>query len=137
MGTKREYCRNELQEERDLPTPLQRPRIPIWVAGIWPHKKPFRRAAQFEGVYPQRSGRPFTPEDLREVLAFIQTQRTTTTPLEAIAFGLTSGTDTVGDAAHVTAFAQAGATWWLEHFTPHHSVEQVRKRIKLGPPLIS
>ena len=20
-----------------LPTPLQRPRIPIWVAGIWPH----------------------------------------------------------------------------------------------------
>ena len=34
-----------------LPTPIQRPRIPIWVAGNWPHKKPFRRAAQ---VYQRR-----------------------------------------------------------------------------------
>ena len=29
-----------------LPTPLQQPRIPIWVAGMWPGGRPFRRAAQ-------------------------------------------------------------------------------------------
>lgn len=119
-----------------LPTPLQRPRIPIWVAGIWPHKKPFRRAAQFDGVYPQMSGRALEPEDLREILAFIQTQRTQTAPFEALAYGRTSGTDKARDAAHVAAFAQAGATWWLEHFAPQHTVEQVRERIWQGPPRI-
>ena len=116
------------------PTPVQRPRIPIWVAGIWPHTKPFRRAAQFDGVYPQRSGRALTPEDLREILAFLQTQRTRSTPFEALAYGRTSGSDTAQDAAHVAAFAQAGATWWLEHFAPELSVEQVRERIGQGPP---
>ena len=116
------------------PTPVQRPRIPIWVAGIWPHKKPFRRAAQFDGVYPQRSGRALTPEDLLEILAFLQTQRTQTTPFEALAYGRTSGTDKAADAAHVSSFAQAGATWWLEHFAPQQTVEQVRERIQQGPP---
>ena len=119
------------------PTPVQRPRIPIWVAGIWPHKKPFRRAAQFDGVYPQMRGRALEPEDLREVLAFIQTQRTHTAPFEALAYGQTSGSDTAADAAHVAALAQAGATWWLEHFAAEQTVERVRERIGQGPPCLS
>jgi alkanesulfonate monooxygenase SsuD/methylene tetrahydromethanopterin reductase-like flavin-dependent oxidoreductase (luciferase family) len=127
----------QLSPVRFRPTPMQRPRIPIWVAGIWPHKKPFRRAAQFDGVYPQMSGRALGPEDLREALAFIQTQRTQTTPFDVLAYGLTSGTDKAADAAHVAAFAQAGATWWLEHFDPLQTVEQVRERIQQGPPYLS
>lgn len=119
------------------PTPVQRPSIPIWVAGIWPHKKPFRRASQFDGVYPQMRGRALEPEDLREVLAFLQTQRTHTAPFEALAYGQTSGSDTDADAAHVAAFAQAGATWWLEHFAPEQTVERVRERIQQGPPRLS
>ena len=35
-----------------LPTPVQRPRIPILVAGFWPNKKPFQRAARWDGVMP-------------------------------------------------------------------------------------
>src|SRR5438874_5033871 len=35
-----------------LPRPLQQPRIPIWLAGIWPHPRPFRRAAKWDGVVP-------------------------------------------------------------------------------------
>lgn len=77
------------------------------------------------------------PGDLREVLAFIQDQRTHTTPFEVLAYGRTSGTDTNQDAAHVAAFAQAGATWWLEHFAPEQTVEQVRERIHQGPPRLS
>ena len=69
-----------------------------------------------------------------EILAFIHTQRTRTTPFDALAFGLTSGTDKAADAAHVASFAQAGATWWLEHFAPHQTLEQVRQRIHQGPP---
>lgn len=127
----------QLAPVRFRPTPVQRPRIPIWVAGIWPHHKPFRRAAQFDGVYPQQRGHALTPEDFRAILAFIQTQRTHTTPFEALAYGLTSGSDHAADAAQVAAFAQAGATWWLEHFSPQHTVEQVRARIRAGPPQIS
>ena len=124
----------QLAQVQFRPTPVQQPRIPIWVAGIWPHPKPFRRAAQFDGVYPQQRGRALTPEDFREILAFIQVQRTRTTPFDALAYGLTSGTDTAADASRVAAFAQAGATWWLEHFAPQHTVEQVRQRIQAGPP---
>ena len=127
----------QLSPVQFLPTPLQTPRIPIWVAGIWPHTKPFRRAAQFEGVYPQQRGHPLTPEDFQQILAFIQTQRTRTTPFDAVAFGRTSGADKASDAAHVASFAQAGATWWLEHFAPQQTVEQVRQRITLGPPRLS
>jgi alkanesulfonate monooxygenase SsuD/methylene tetrahydromethanopterin reductase-like flavin-dependent oxidoreductase (luciferase family) len=123
----------QLSSVQFLPTPLQRPRIPIWIAGIWPHKKPFRRAAKFDGVNPQMSGRALMPEDFREILAFIQTQRPQTTTFEALAYGRTSGSDKAANAAHVVAFAQAGATWWLEHFAPEQTVEQVRQRIQQGP----
>ena len=34
------------------PTPVQRPRIPIWVAGAWPRPGPLRRAARFDGSTP-------------------------------------------------------------------------------------
>ncbi|HYS35807.1 MAG TPA: LLM class flavin-dependent oxidoreductase, partial [Pseudonocardiaceae bacterium] len=35
-----------------LPASVQRPRPPIWVAGYWPHRRPMRRAAQWDGVVP-------------------------------------------------------------------------------------
>jgi len=34
------------------PTPVQAPRIPVWVAGQWPNRRPFRRAARWDGVFP-------------------------------------------------------------------------------------
>lgn len=37
-------------ETQFLPKPVQSPRIPIWIAGTWPHKLPFRRAARYDGV---------------------------------------------------------------------------------------
>ncbi len=42
----------QLETMRFLPTPLQTPRIPIWVGGTWPNKAPFRRAARYDGVCP-------------------------------------------------------------------------------------
>lgn len=124
----------QLSQVRFLPKPLQQPRIPIWIAGNWPHTKPFRRAAQFDGIFPQMLTRAITPEDFRELLGYIQAHRTQTTPFDAVAFGLTSGTDKARDAAQVTSFAEAGATWWLESFDPLQTVEQIRQRIHQGPP---
>jgi 2-keto-4-pentenoate hydratase/2-oxohepta-3-ene-1,7-dioic acid hydratase in catechol pathway len=107
------------------------------VAGNWPQKKPFRRAAQFDGVFPQRLSRALTPEDFRELLAYISAHRTRTTSFDVVASGSTSGTDKAGDAAQVASFAQAGATWWVEGFDPLQTFEQVRERIGQGPPRLS
>ena len=37
---------------RFLPRPIQRPRIPIWVAGFYGKPRPLRRAARYEGFFP-------------------------------------------------------------------------------------
>ena len=34
------------------PRPVQRPRIPIWLAARWPRRRPIRRAARWDGVFP-------------------------------------------------------------------------------------
>ncbi len=35
-----------------LPTPVQRPRVPVWIGGFWPHRPPMRRAARWDGAIP-------------------------------------------------------------------------------------
>src|ERR1700733_13883317 len=42
----------ELWEGEFEPRPLQRPRIPIWVAGRWPNRRPLTRAATWGGLFP-------------------------------------------------------------------------------------
>lgn len=124
----------QLSQVQFLPKPVQQPRIPLWIAGNWPHKKPFRRAAKFDGAFPLMLERALTPDDFREILDYTHAQRTQTSPFEVIAGGLTSGTDNAQDVAHVASFTEAGATWWLESFYPRHTLEQVRQRIHQGPP---
>lgn len=34
-----------------LPRPVAQPRIPVWVAGRWPYRRPLRRAAQWDGLF--------------------------------------------------------------------------------------
>jgi alkanesulfonate monooxygenase SsuD/methylene tetrahydromethanopterin reductase-like flavin-dependent oxidoreductase (luciferase family) len=94
-----------------LPTPVQRPRIPIWVAGMWPNRAPFRRAARFDGVVPiavDERGMPasLTPETLAEVVAYVREHRETDEPFEVVHGGL-------ADPEAVRASAEAGATWYL------------------------
>ena len=40
-----------------LPTPVQRPRIPVWVVGAWPHERSMRRAARWDGIFVQARAR--------------------------------------------------------------------------------
>lgn len=124
----------QISQAQFLPRPYQQPRIPIWVAGYWPTKKPFRRAAQWDGVFPLMRERALTPVDFQEILAYTHAQRTQSTPFDVVASGLTSSTDKSQAAAHVSSFAEVGATWWLEGFNPSHTLEQVRQRIHQGPP---
>ncbi len=34
------------------PVPVQHPRIPVWVAGRWPKRRPVERAARWDGFFP-------------------------------------------------------------------------------------
>jgi len=128
------YAVNETQF---LPRPLQSPRIPIWAAGTWPHPRPFRRAARYEGVVPISTDieKDLTPADTRAIIDFIKLHRHTNQPFEVVHTGNTTGKSQSQDAEVVGRFADAGATWWFESPLPWRlSFEEVRTRIRSGPP---
>lgn len=54
------------------PTPVQRPRVPILLAGWWPNRKPFDRGARWDGLMPVTRNYPeqFTADELREMVAY-------------------------------------------------------------------
>lgn len=58
------------QVRADLrPRPVQRPRPPVWVAGVAPHRRPLARARRWDGIVPIGSGEHLTPEGLAAYLA--------------------------------------------------------------------
>ncbi len=135
-----------LKEMIFKPTPLQSPRIPIWVAGAWPNKAPFRRAARWDGVYPVRWESPLGPDDLREIAAYIGRYRTSNGRFDVVHGGATPGDDLEKAVNIVSPFAEAGVTWWVEDLGPERfrpftydssyvwPVEEMRQRIRQGPP---
>jgi len=118
---------------RFLPPPLQRPRIPVWVAGVWPNRKPFRRAAQWDGVFPLSQQSPFVePDELRAILALIRGERTATSPFDVAVGGMSAD---AANGARLAALRDAGATWWLEWAKPAPGeLARIRARIRSGPP---
>lgn len=56
--------------------PIQRPRIPIWLAARWPSKKPIRRGAEWDGIMPitNRFPEQFTEAEMREMVAYYRLQ---------------------------------------------------------------
>jgi Luciferase-like monooxygenase len=59
-----------------LPTPVQRPRVPVWVGGIWPNKAPMRRAARWDGAIPAMAdfatGRTPDASEVQELVLFLR-----------------------------------------------------------------
>ena len=131
----------QLTNAHFLPKPVQA-QIPIWVAGIWPNTKPFRRAAQWNGAFPLERGLSFTqqmsPERIHEVVSYVQAQQpseTRSAPYDLVHWGITTGEDAAADLALIEAYQAAGVTWWLENFNNERgSIEEQRARIRKGPP---
>jgi alkanesulfonate monooxygenase SsuD/methylene tetrahydromethanopterin reductase-like flavin-dependent oxidoreductase (luciferase family) len=130
-----------------LPTPVQQPRIPIWVAGMWPNKPPFRRAARWDGVVPisVNAGpdpQQLTPDDLRAIVTYTRRRRAGTDPFEVITYGVTPH-DPIEAGAQVAPYAEAGVTWWIDDLSPWSfgwqppgpwPTDAIRARIQAGPP---
>ena len=128
---------------RDLhfdPRPVQRPRIPVWPIGAWPHAKSLSRAARWDGiVVSDMSGasedEKGTPQVIADVAAWMAEHREPSGPFEIVIEGLTSGADHAADRAMLEPMAQAGATWFIEsRWEEDQSVDTVRERIRRGPP---
>ena len=124
-----------------LPRPLQRPRIPVWVAGTWPYQRPMRRAAAWDGAFPLKVGEGFeyqmTPDELREVIDFVTPLRAGEGPYDIVHAGLLSGEREL-DRSRTQRYAEAGVTWWLEHIYPGRmSLDEIRRFIAVGPPRTS
>lgn len=120
-----------------LPAPVQRPRIPIWVAATWPHKRPVRRAAKWDGLCPiGMDDQPLTPEQVREMLAIVHQTRPATEPFDVILAGFTGNLSADEAAARLSPLAEAGATWWQEGLMPNDSLDDLRDRIQQGPPRV-
>jgi len=127
-----------VEQAQFLPRPLQSPRIPIWIAGTWPHRAPFRRAAHYDGAVPVVGdfSSSLTAADLLELVEFVRSCRTKTTRFDVVQFGSTAG-DKTHDREIVTPYAIAGATWWVENVDPaRQTLSEVRNRIRRGPPVI-
>jgi alkanesulfonate monooxygenase SsuD/methylene tetrahydromethanopterin reductase-like flavin-dependent oxidoreductase (luciferase family) len=118
------------------PRPLQRPRIPVWIGGGWPARRPFRRAARWDGVFPVLQGAPhevtMAPEQLREILAYTQSHRPARlAPLDAIMEG-----NSDGDRAALGDYRAAGLTWYVEKLGWWRGdLDHTRAFIAGGPPL--
>jgi alkanesulfonate monooxygenase SsuD/methylene tetrahydromethanopterin reductase-like flavin-dependent oxidoreductase (luciferase family) len=121
------------------PMPVQAPRIPVWVAGVWPNEAPLRRAAQWDGVFPvpqsdDDSG-TLTPDEIRQVVAYVGEHRTGTGVFDVTVAGESPGDDLDRAAELVDAYAQAGVTWWQEALHSRRgSLEEMQERIQQGPP---
>lgn len=118
------------------PKPLQSPRIPIWVAGGWPRRPPFRRAARWDGVclksVHQDRREWLTLEDFQACLAYVQAHRPTSGPFEVVMSGETPG-DRQEAVDKLLALQEAGATWWIDEGLGW-SLAEFRERIRTGPP---
>jgi alkanesulfonate monooxygenase SsuD/methylene tetrahydromethanopterin reductase-like flavin-dependent oxidoreductase (luciferase family) len=124
-----------------LPRPVQRPRIPIIIAGTWPNRGPIRRAARWDGMHPMF---PFPTEDwetkARALVAELRSLRADPqAPFEYFDGGHTPDEDDPAVAVDI------GATWWVESIDPWRYtwdgtaegwplVEPARDRIRRGPP---
>jgi alkanesulfonate monooxygenase SsuD/methylene tetrahydromethanopterin reductase-like flavin-dependent oxidoreductase (luciferase family) len=121
------------------PTPAQRPRIPIWVAGAWPRRGPLRRAARFDGSAPlklddQGELVPLDAEDVRGLLAVVGGLRQEQGPFDVLVGGI-SPEDPAAARDQLAELAEAGVTWWQETVDPRQTdLDAFRRRVRQGPP---
>jgi hypothetical protein len=113
---------------RFLPRPVQRPTLPVWVAGSYGAAKPLRRAARHQGFIPINLEHP---DQLAELASRVTALRREAGIDAAQPYDLVAALPPDRDP---DPYVAAGATWWLvEPPSDSASVDQVRGLIHDGP----
>lgn len=138
----------QVKDTRFLPTPVQEPRIPIWAAGIWPNKKPFRRGARLDGIFPlfpdaQNDEDIF--KQLKELVDYIQKYRDPSKPFDIVFRGFKLPQDDPTRARELLEpYIKLGVTWWQKSISPREfggtlkdkswPLKEMEDAILQGPP---
>jgi alkanesulfonate monooxygenase SsuD/methylene tetrahydromethanopterin reductase-like flavin-dependent oxidoreductase (luciferase family) len=140
----------QIKDARFLPTPVQKPRIPIWAAGIWPNKKPFKRAAQLDGIFPLFPNAKNDDEairQLKDLVNYIKPLRDSTKPLDIVFRGFQLPANDPSRARNlIKPFEELGVTWWQTSLSPrefggslkdeHWPLKEIEDVILKGPPIV-
>lgn len=128
---------------RFTPAPLQRPRIPVWVAGVLPAPRPIARAARWDGFVPIRWSRSEglvrpSAADIAEVTGQIAVQRGLGERGSRAGYDMVVWAEVAPEPGALVDLAQpyadAGATWWIETARPEPDWwEGIQARVKAGP----
>ena len=111
-----------------LPRPVQRPGVPVWVAGYPGKARPLQRASRYDGFFPVNLDHP---DQLAEIVATLtdlrsDLRRPTTAPYDVVV-ALPPGVDPA-------PYAKVGATWWLPEIELEElSLDRVRGVLREGP----
>ena len=105
------------------PPPAQQPRIPVWVAARWPNRRPMRRAARWDGIFPTDLPGPEAVAELAAAMAELRDGASD--PFDIVVTN-PAGTD-------LEPWEQAGATWCLTGFGPDPSEAEVLEAIDAEP----
>lgn len=128
-----------VREARLLPRPIQKPRIPIWIGGVWPRRGPVQRALRWDGacLFKGTGDGNMTAEDVRQLAALARER-----PDAGKGFDIVAGhaswqraKDAGRERANVASLAAAGATWWGLYISPDTD-KAMRKIIEDGPPRV-
>jgi alkanesulfonate monooxygenase SsuD/methylene tetrahydromethanopterin reductase-like flavin-dependent oxidoreductase (luciferase family) len=104
-----------------LPAPPRR--VPFWIGARWPHKKPLRRAAGYDGLFIIDVD---TPDDLRRSLAYVAEVRGNLDDFDVVV--------QLGEGDDPVRWEAAGATWWLPNIEPFGlTADAVRARLRATP----
>ncbi len=137
-----------IQETDHLPPlpPVQTPRIPIWVVGLWPNPRSMRRVVRYDGLLPvmykpDRSHAEITPEHVREMKQYLEEHHQG--PMDIIIEGAAvEEGNPHGIAEQAAALEAAGATWWMEgmweateRMFETDTQKRILERVQCGPGL--
>jgi alkanesulfonate monooxygenase SsuD/methylene tetrahydromethanopterin reductase-like flavin-dependent oxidoreductase (luciferase family) len=127
-----------VSKSRLLPSTLQKPRIPVWIAGVWPNKRPLIRSSNWDGYFPMKKTREerfLLPDEIAQAQRTLRERRPASIPFDIIASGYTDKDSISANIRFVSECGDAGATWWLEALDPwRFSGKDALNRILQGPP---
>jgi alkanesulfonate monooxygenase SsuD/methylene tetrahydromethanopterin reductase-like flavin-dependent oxidoreductase (luciferase family) len=118
-----------------FPKPFQE-KIPIWVGGNWPNKKPFQRAAQYDGIFPLKAGSDdaLSPNEYKDIIKYIKQYRSSFDSYDIIKPFISTGLDKEDYWSFKNTFLNIGISWFVELIYPgRDSLDNIKKVISQGP----